>query len=84
MTEQRMRLARFKASHPDVEIGAGGQIPGREDWWQASVRLRDGEQVLTGHTLRELLDKLDDLMEPPSRHPSPPGDGPGPAGVAPG
>jgi hypothetical protein len=50
------RLARFRAAHPDVIIGPGGF-----GTWQARIPEQDGETVTTRYTLRELLDRLDEL-----------------------
>ena len=62
MPDQLPRLAAFRAAHPGVMIGADGHFPGHADWYQARIPLRDGEHVITGHTLRELLDKLDEAF----------------------
>lgn len=53
---QLMRLAAFKAAHPDVLIG-----PGEFDTWQAVIPEPTGETYAARATLRELLDRLDDL-----------------------
>lgn len=53
--EQVIRLARFRQAHPGVMVGAG------RGWWQAVIPEPDGEQVITRHTLGQLLDKLDEL-----------------------
>ena len=53
--DQVPRLAAFRAAHPGVVVGAG---PG---FWQAVIPEADGERVVTRYTLRELLDKLDEL-----------------------
>ena len=50
------RLARFREQHPDVIIGDGGF-----GTWQALIPEETGETVTTRYTLRELLDKLDEL-----------------------
>jgi hypothetical protein len=50
------RLARFRAVRPDVIIGPGGF-----GTWQARIPTPDGETVTTRYTLRELLDRLDEL-----------------------
>ena len=49
------RLARFREAHPGAVIRAG------DGWWQAIIPEADGERVVTRYTLRELLDKLDEL-----------------------
>ena len=55
--DQVVRLARFKAAHPDVVVGDGGF-----GTMQARIPEQDGETVITRYTLRELLDKLDELL----------------------
>ena len=42
-----------------MTIGAG------HGWWQALIPEPDGERVITRYTLRELLDKLDQLTGVP-------------------
>ena len=54
--DQVIRLARFKAAHPDVIIGDGGF-----GTMQARIPKPHGEIVITRYTLRELLDKLSEL-----------------------
>jgi hypothetical protein len=54
--DQVLRLGRFREEHPDVIIGDGGF-----GTWQARIPEPDGETVITRYTLRELLDKLDEL-----------------------
>ncbi len=54
--DQVPRLAVFRAAHPDVIIGGGGF-----GTWQARIPEPDGETVTSRHTLRELLDRLDEL-----------------------
>lgn len=51
-----MRLARFRQARPDVIIGDGGF-----GTWQTRIPEPDGETVTTRYTLRELLDRLDEL-----------------------
>lgn len=62
--DQFLRLARFGTAHPEVIIGDGGF---------GTVRARlpepDGETVITRYTLRELLDKLDELTTGPNDQP---------------
>jgi hypothetical protein len=53
---QILRLRDFRAAHPDVVIGPGGF-----DTWQARIPEPNGETVTTRHTLRELLDRLEEL-----------------------
>jgi hypothetical protein len=50
------RLAAFRAAHPHVIIGPGGF-----GTWQARIPEPNGETVATRYTLRELLDRLDEL-----------------------
>lgn len=54
--DQLLRLARFRTAHPEVIIGDGGF-----GTLQARLPLPDGEAVTTRYTLRELLDRLDEL-----------------------
>ena len=54
--DQLFRLARFRAAHPEVIIGDGGF-----GTVQARLPEPDGETVITRYTLRELLDRLDEL-----------------------
>ena len=58
------RLAAFRAAHPDVVIGDGGF-----GTWQARIPGPDGETVTTRYTLRELLDRLDQLTGEPEGDP---------------
>jgi hypothetical protein len=59
--DQLLRLARFKAAHPEVIIGDGGfgTLQGR-------IPEPDGETVITRYTLRELLDRLSELTGTPA------------------
>jgi len=62
---QILRLDQFRRDHADVTIGAGN------GWWQALIPEPDGERVITRYTLRDLLDKLDQLTgTPPGASPS--------------
>jgi hypothetical protein len=54
--DQVPRLAAFRAAHPDVIIG-----PGEFGTWQARIPEPNGETVAIRYTLRELLDRLDEL-----------------------
>jgi hypothetical protein len=54
--DQVHRLARFRREHPGVIIGSG-----EFGTWQARIPEPDGETVTTRYTLRELLDRLDEL-----------------------
>jgi hypothetical protein len=56
--DQVMRLAAFRAAHPEVvigDLGFGGV-------WQARFPAPDGETTITRHMLCQLLDKLDSLF----------------------
>jgi hypothetical protein len=53
---QLIRLATFRAAHPDVVIGDGGF-----GTWQARIPQPNGETVITRYTLAELLDELDGI-----------------------
>jgi hypothetical protein len=50
------RLERFRADHPGILVGGGGF-----GTWQALIPEPDGETVVVRYTLRELLDRLDEL-----------------------
>ena len=67
--DQVPRLGEFRAAHPDVIVGAG-----EFGTWQARIPKPNGETVATRHTLRELLDRLDELT---GRHDGQPGGEPG-------
>jgi len=54
---QLPRLARFRASHPEVIIGDGGFST-----LQARIPEPAGETVITRYTLRELLDRLEEVI----------------------
>ena len=62
--DQLLRLARFRAAHPEVIIGDGGF-----GTVQARIPEPDGETVITRYTLRELLDRLDELTAEPNDQP---------------
>ena len=53
--EQVMRLVRFRQAHLGVMVGVG------RGWWQAVIPEPNGEQVITRHTLGQLLDRLDEV-----------------------
>jgi hypothetical protein len=55
--DQVLRLQAFRATHPEVIIGDGGF-----GTWQARIPEPSGETVTTRYTLRELLDRLDELV----------------------
>jgi hypothetical protein len=52
------RLGQIRAEHPDVLVGGGGF-----GTWQAVIPEENGETVITRYTLRELLDKLGEILE---------------------
>jgi hypothetical protein len=54
--DQVLRLHRFRQDHPEVVVGDGGF-----GTFQARIPEPHGETVITRYTLRELLDKLDEL-----------------------
>jgi hypothetical protein len=56
---QTMRLAMFRQSYPKVIVGDGGF-----GTFQARIPEDNGETVITRYTLRELLDKLDEVCLP--------------------
>jgi len=53
--DQVPRRQAYEAAHPETEIIYAGA------YWQAIIREEAGETVTTRYTLRELLDKLDEL-----------------------
>ena len=53
---QVLRLQAFRAAHPEVIIGDFGF-----GVWQARIPMPQGEHVISRYTLRELLNKLDEL-----------------------
>ena len=65
---QVLRLDRFRQEHPEVIIG-----PGEFGTWQARIPQPAGETITTRYTLRELLDRLDQLtrqhLEQPGSQP---------------
>ena len=52
-----LRFQAFRAAYPEVIIGDGGF-----GVWQARIPEPDGERIISRYTLRELLDKLDELI----------------------
>ena len=62
--DQLLRLQAFRAAHPSVIIGDGGF-----GTWQARIPGENCETVTTRYTLRELLDKLDELIGEHRRQP---------------
>jgi hypothetical protein len=55
--DQVIRLQRFRAAHPGVMVQ-----PGQFATWEARITEADGETTIVRHTLRELLDKLAELL----------------------
>ncbi len=60
--DQVLRLRAFRAAYPQVTIG----VVGYGGAWQARIPERNGETVLTRYLLKELLDKLSELLGEPS------------------
>lgn len=56
--DELARLQRFRAEHPGVLVGGGGF-----GTWQALIPEPSGETVVVRYTLRELLDRLDELPQ---------------------
>jgi hypothetical protein len=56
--DQVPRLRLFRAQHPRVVIGTLG-LGGA---WQARIPQQNGETVLTRYELRDLLDRLDQVL----------------------
>ena len=54
---QVLRLHAFQAAHPEVIIGDGGF-----EVWQARIPEPNGERIIHRYRLRELLDKLAELI----------------------
>jgi hypothetical protein len=54
--DQVLRLHHFRQDHPEVIVGDGGF-----GTFQARIPEPYGETVITRYSLRELLDKLDEL-----------------------
>jgi hypothetical protein len=57
--DQVLRLQQFRRDHPEVIIGDGGF-----GTMQARIPKENGEIVITRYSLRELLDKLDEVTGP--------------------
>lgn len=53
---QRFRMAAFAEAHPAVMIRAG------TGYWQARIPESNGETIITRYLLRDLLDKLAELL----------------------
>jgi hypothetical protein len=54
---QVLRLQQFRATYPDVIVGKG-----EFGTWQARIPHLSGETVTIRYTLRELLDRLGELL----------------------
>jgi hypothetical protein len=54
--DQTLRLYRFRGARPDVIIGDGSL-----GTWKARIPEPNGETVIVRYTLRELLDRLDEI-----------------------
>ena len=67
--DQVTRLRQYRAAHPDVIIG-----PDDYGNWQARIPEENGETTAVRYTLRELLDRLGELL---AGHQDEPGDRPG-------
>jgi hypothetical protein len=57
---QLFRLDRFRAQHADVTI----KKHERFGFWEAWIPVSNGGTVVTRYVLKDLLDKLDDLLGP--------------------
>jgi hypothetical protein len=55
--DQVIRLQRFRLAHPDVVVQ-----PGQFATWEATVTEADGETMIVRHTMRELLDRLGEVL----------------------
>lgn len=53
--DQVPRRLAYEAAHPDVEIIYLGP------YWQAIIREGDGQTIVTRHSLKVLLDKIEAL-----------------------
>jgi hypothetical protein len=61
--EQSARLAAYRVAYPIVVIQ-----PGQFATWEARIPEPAGETVVVRHTLRDLLDRLGELLGEPSWH----------------
>lgn len=68
--DQLFRLQEFRAAHPGVIVGKG-----EFGTWQARIPCPAGETVAIRHTLRELLDRLAELLATDDADPPPIGPG---------
>lgn len=55
-SDQVDRLKRFRREHPEVEIISSTP-------WEATIPEPDGERTIVRWELRELLDRLDELLD---------------------
>lgn len=68
--DQVPRREEYEAAHPDVEILYIGP------YWQAILREEnDGKTIITRHSLKTLLDKLESLDGPQAARQAPPSPG---------
>jgi hypothetical protein len=58
--DQAPRLAAYRAAYPVAAIQ-----PGQFGTWEARIPEHNGETVIVRHTLRELLDRLGQLLGEP-------------------
>jgi hypothetical protein len=54
---QAIRLQAFRVAHPDVVVQ-----PGQFATWEATITAADGQTAIVRHTLRELLDRLGEVL----------------------
>jgi hypothetical protein len=62
--DQVPRRLDYEAAHPDAEILYLGP------YWQAIVREETGQTIITRHSLKQLLDKLESLDSADGARPS--------------
>ena len=58
--DQVPRLQAFRTEHPDVVIGTTGPAGA----WQARIPEENGESIITRYLLKDLLDKVDEIVPP--------------------
>jgi hypothetical protein len=61
---QLFRLDRFRARHPGVVI----KKHTRFGFWEAWIPVSNGGTVITRYVLKDLLDKLEELLAPEPGH----------------
>jgi hypothetical protein len=61
--DQVLRLAAYRVAYPVVVIQ-----PGQFATWEARIPEPAGETAIVRHTLRDLLDRLGELLGEPSWH----------------